>query len=107
MLGLHARGVVVATDGDADDPGLAQAMELLGDEGAILIGGRRGVEEVASIDEERGTVRDGMIYRRCEAALQPGAPLLSPPWREARQRWRQMIIARDDKTHGSVLCVTK
>jgi hypothetical protein len=62
-------------------------MQLLGHEGAILIGWGGRVEKIACADEECGMAFEGAVNRCLEAASQPGPPLQSSSRSQPRQRW--------------------
>ncbi len=77
---------MIAADGGADDIRLAQARELGGDEGAVLVAGGWAVEEVARVDKERRVMGDGIVYGGLEALAQPLATGGAALWGETRQR---------------------
>src|SRR5262249_19763618 len=58
--------------------------------------GRSGcVEEVATLDEERSPLPDGIVYRLAEGLAQPLAPLGAPLRSEAWEIRREMAVAGD------------
>jgi hypothetical protein len=96
MLRLHPWRIVVAADSHADDIRPPQPFERLGHKGAVAIGWRLVVEEIADMGEDARMVRDGIIYGGGEGATQALAALLAALRCQARETRREMVIAGDD-----------
>ena len=50
--------------------------------------------------EEARVMRDGVLYGGAKRLAQPLAALVAALWRETRQRWGEMVVARDDDANG-------
>jgi hypothetical protein len=100
VLGAHPWRVVVTADGHAGDAGMVQAGKRSRDEGSVVVGGRRGVEEIAQLREEQRAVLDGILGRRRECLTQALAPLRPALGRETWQRRGEMAVAGEDDAHG-------
>ncbi len=66
MLGLHARRIVVAADGDAENARLPQPRQFPRHKRPGAIGGRLVVEEIADMGKDARVVRDGIVYGGAE-----------------------------------------